>query len=789
MFKTYFKITVRNLLKRKSFSFINIIGLTIGMAAAMLIMLWIENELNHDTQYPKISRIYKMYNRDKFNGEIWAWSSTPKIMAPTLKKDYPEVENVTRFSQSGNFLLTVGEKKLKPQFAFVDSSFLNMFDVPMLKGNYQALNNNYSIVITEKLAKNLFGNENPMGKIIKIDSVDNFTVTGVVKDPHNTSLYYECLLPWSYMTKIKWDDQYWGNNSVETYVLLKEGTTQAAFDAKVKNITINHTKGSSGEASTTQVFSYPLSKIWLYGKSENGKLVEGRIVTVRLFGVIAALILLIACINFMNLSTARSEKRAKEVGIKKVVGATKFSLIAQFIGEGILISFIAGILAVMLVQLCLPSFNTLVNKILVVDYSNWHFWLQLLSFIVFTGLLAGSYPAFFLSSYEPVKVLKGTFRAAHAAVNPRKVLVVVQFTFAIILIISTIIIGRQIKYAQDRDMGYKQNNVVYVYLEGDVDKNYNIIKQSLLNNGAAASVTKSANPITQRWSDSWGFSWDGCTEEDKKIDFVRMASDGDFTKTLGTSIVEGRDIDPKNYPADSTAMLLNETAVKKMRVKHPVGMVINADDKKWTVVGVVKDFILESPYEPVNPTVVMGPKTWFSVMHIKLNPVNSVQQDLKLAEQVFKQYNPQYPFNYQFVDEDYARKFADTKRTATLAALFAGLTIVISCLGLFALAAFMAEQRTKEIGVRKVLGASVTSITTLLSKDFLKLVLIAFVIACPVAWYLMYKWLQGYTYKISIEWWVFAATGLLSMFIAFVTVSYQAIRAANANPVKSIKTE
>jgi ABC-type antimicrobial peptide transport system permease subunit len=786
MFKNHFKIAVRNLLKSKSFSFVNILGLTIGMAAAMLILLWIQNELEHDRFYPKINRIYKMYNRDKFNGEMWAWSSTPKIMAPTIKKDYPEVEDATRFSQQ-SFLLTVGDKKLNEQAAFVDSSFLSMFDMPLIKGNSASLNGNYTIVITEKLAKNLFGNEDAMGKIIKIDSVDNFTVTGILKNSNNTSFYYDFLLPWSYKIKIKGDDQYWGNNSVQTYVLLKENASQSAFDDKVKNITIDHTK--NGEKSATQVFSYPLSKVWLYGKNENGKLVDGRIVTVRLFGIIAAFILLIACINFMNLSTARSEKRAKEVGIRKVVGANKNSLIIQFIGESILVAFIAGILALVLVQLCLPSFNTLVNKQLFIEYSSFFFWKQLLLFIIITGLLAGSYPAFFLSSFEPIKVLKGSFRAAHAAVNPRKVLVVLQFTFAIILIISTIIIGRQIKYAQERDLGYTQNNLIYVFLEGDIDKNYNIIKQSLLNSGAAISITKSGNPITQRWSDSWGFSWEGCTEEDKKIDFIRMSSDGDFTKTLGTTIVEGRDIDPKNYPADSTSVLLNETAVKKMRLKHPVGMVINADDRKWTVIGIVKDFILESPYDPINPTMVMGPKSWFNVMHIRLNPAKSIPENIKLAEQVFKQYNPQYPFNYLFVDDDYAKKFADTKRTATLAALFAGLTIVISCLGLFALAAFMAQNRIKEIGVRKVLGASVTSITTLLSKDFLKLVLIAFVIASPIAWYAMNKWLESYTYKISVEWWVFAATGLISVIIAFVTVSYQAIRAANANPVKSLKTE
>jgi ABC-type antimicrobial peptide transport system permease subunit len=788
MIKNYFKIAFRNLWRNKGFSAINIFGLAIGMASAILILLWIQNEMSHDRFHQKIDRIYVMNNRDHFNGKLHAWATTPKILGPTLKADYPEVEQAVRVNDA-DFLFTVGEKHLNVHGYFTDTGFLKTFSFPLLEGNANtALKENYHIVITEKLAKKLFGNEDAMGKTVRIDSNANFIVSGLLKDlPNNTKADFEYLLPWSYLHTIGGDDTYWGNNSITTYILLKPGVSEAAFDAKIKDITINHTKG--GDQSTTVVFTQPLKDAWLYSKSENGKYIAGRMERVKTFAIIAALILLIACINFMNLSTARSEKRAKEVGIRKVVGAQKRSLIAQFIGESILLAFLSGIIAIILVQLVLPAFNTLVEKNLYIDFGNIQFWLFAISFILFTGFIAGSYPAFFLSSFQPVKVLKGTFRSAQSAINPRKVLVVLQFTFAIALIISTIIVERQIQYAESRDSGYVKDKLVYVPIEGEIDKHYDAIKNELLNAGAVAAVTKSMSPISTRYSDGWGWTWEGSTEADKKTDFVRMASDADFIKTMGAKLIEGRDIDIKNYPADSTAMLLNETAVKAMRFKNPVGQIINADEKQWTVVGVVKDFIYESPYEKVNPLAIMGPKSWFTTIHFKLNPSNTTEKDLQIAGEIFKKYNPQYPFNYHFVDEEYAKKFGEEKRTGTLAALFAGLTIFISCLGLFGLATYMAENRIKEIGVRKVLGASVTSITTLLSKDFLKLVIVSFLIAAPIAWWAMNTWLQSYTYRISIQWWVFALAGILSVIIAILTVSYQAIKAAIANPVTSLRSE
>ena len=789
MLKNFFKIAWRNLLRNKAFSFINISGLAVGMAAAILILLWIQNEMSHDRFHKKIDRIYTLNNRDKFNGAMWAWNWTPKILAPTLKQDYPDVEEAVRTTRC-SFLMSIGDKHLNEAGCFTDPSFLKVFSFPLTEGNVTtALGQVNNIVLTQKLAKKLFGHEDAVGKIIRIDSSDNFTVTGVMKDlPNNTAFDFEYLLPWSYMSRLGWSDSSWGNNSVQSYVLLKPGVSEVSFDAKIKNITIDHTKGSA-DSSTTRVFTQPLADQWLYSKSENGYYVGGRIETVKLFAIIAAFILLIACINFMNLSTARSEKRAKEVGIRKVVGAQKRFLVMQFIGESILLSFFAFVLSLLIVLVSLPAFNSLVGKKLFIDFGNVYFWLFSLAFILLTGILAGSYPAFYLSSYQPVKVLKGTFKAAHALVTPRKILVVLQFTFAIALIICTIIVVQQIKYAQDRDAGYVKDKLVYINIDGDDEKYYQSIRNELISSGAAVAVTKSMSPITQRYSDGWGWQWTGSTQEDLKTDFVRMASDADFVKTMGVHLVEGRDIDIYKYPTDSTALLLNEAAVRVMHLKNPVGTIVKTDDREWHVIGVLKDFIYQSPYEKVQQLAVMGPKSWFNVIHFKLNPANSTQRDLQLAENIFKKYNPQYPFDYKFVDESYALKFHEEKRKATLAGLFAALTIFISCLGLFGLATYMAENRIKEIGVRKVLGASIFGITSLLSKDFLLLVIVSLVIASPIAWWAMSVWLKDYSYHVSIEWWVFVLAGVLSVLIALVSVSYQSIRAAISNPAKSLRTE
>ncbi|MDF2430843.1 MAG: putative transport system permease protein [Mucilaginibacter sp.] len=789
MLKNYLKITWRNLLRHKAFSFINIAGLAIGMASSALIILWIQNEVSYDKFHVKKDRLYEVYNRSVFDGKLWCWGTTPKVMGKILKQDYSQIEETARTSGT-NFLFTVGEKHLNIQGYFTDPGFLTMFSFPLVNGNSKAaLNDIKSIVITQKLSKKLFGDANAMGKTIKIDSNAYFTVTGVMKDlPNNTQFKFEYLMPWSYMKKIGQDDNYWGNNSIQTWVLLKPGVTEAQANASIVHVTKTHS-----DTKDIDQFLHPLSKWRLYSSfDEKGKVSGGRIDTVRIFSIIASFILLIACINFMNLSTARSEKRAREVGIRKVVGALRNSLIYQFLGESILISFIAGIIALAIIQISLSGFNQLTDKELFVPYSNPYFWVISFSFIIITGVISGSYPALYLSSFKPVSVLKGTFKAANALITPRKLLVVVQFTFAVVLIICTIIIRQQLQYAQDRDSGYKKDNLVYVMMTGNIGKNYQNIKNELISSGAATAVAKTSAPITQGWSDSWGYHWKGAPP-DNKIDFNIYNSDGDLVKTMGLKIIAGRDIDPKTYPTDSTALILNEASVKIMGFKDPIGQLITQgeakDAKVLHVVGVIKDFILQSPYEPVKHMLIQGPKSWFNVIHFRLNNANSTSNNLKRAGEVFKKYNPDYPFEYNFVDQDYAKKFGDEQRTGTLASLFAGLTIVISCLGLFGLAAYMAQNRIKEIGVRKVLGASVAGVTTLLSKDFLKLVMISFAVASPIAYYFMYKWLQHYQYRISISIWVFIIAALVTIFISVATVSFQAIKAALANPVKSLRSE
>lgn len=786
MFKNYLKIAFRNIIRNKTFSIINILGLAVGMASALLILLWIQNELSYDQFHEKKNRIYEAWNKDTFNGKLQCWNVTPKILARTAERDFPEIEQVTRVNWPSHYLFSIGEKRLTVTGNIVDSNFLNMFSFPLIKGDaHTALKEMHSIVITEKLAKRFFGNEEAMGKVVRINDKDNFTVTGVLKNlPNNTRFNFEYLLPWSYLRYRGLDDDYWYNNSTRNYVLLKPTATLASIAPKLKHITSKYNKYSV----TNETFLYPISRWRLYSQFTNGMEDGGLIEYVKMFGVIAAFILLIACINFMNLSTSRSEKRAKEVGIRKVIGASKYSLISQFMGESIWIAFIAGVFALLIIQLALPAFGKLTDKNLFIDYGSIYFWLAFVSFIFFTGILAGSYPAFYLSSLQPVTVLKKTFLKSGSVITPRKILVVLQFTFAIILIICTVIVKEQIQHARDRESGYDRNNLVSHALTGDLEKKYALVKNELLTSGVATSVAKTSARITEGSSNSWGFQWTGKSINDKTV-FDRICSDQDLGVTMGLQFVKGRDFNLEQYRTDSTGIILNESAVKAMGFTNPIGQPIKDNGIDWHVVGVIKDFILQSPYSPTNPMVIEGAKGWFTVMNIKLNPKNSTADNLKKAEIIFKKYNPEYPFEYKFVDEEYAAKFESEQRTGTLAALFAGLTIFISCLGLFGLAAFTAENRIKEIGVRKVLGSSIIGIVTLLSKDFIALVIISFLIASPVAWWFMHSWLLGYPYHVTIEWWIFAFAAVLSILIALITVSYHAIKAAAANPVKSLRTE
>jgi putative ABC transport system permease protein len=791
MLRNFFKVTLRNFWRNKSFSTINILGLAIGMASALLIGLWIVNEISVDRFYSHSENVYQMYSRETTNGSVDVWGRTPSPLSAELKANYPEVEEASRF-RTVYFLMTKDLKSFNLEGAFADSGLLSILDFPILQGQARtALNSPTGIVLTQHIARSLFGDEDPIGKTVRIDSNDNFTVTAVLKDlPANTEFTFQYLLPWSYVDRLGWDaiGGNWQYTNSGSFIRLKPGVSETEFDKKIRYINRRHV--ASGEGSAREIITQPITRNHLYGRVENGQLVAGQLTTVRIFILIAVFILLIACINFMNLSTARSERRAREVGIRKVVGALRTSLIAQFIGESILLAAIAFALALAIVRFSLNAFDNVIGTQLTLDLFSPGFWLFSIAFVLFTGILAGSYPAFFLSAARPVRVLKGAMKSFNSRISPRKVLVVLQFTFAIDLISCTLIVENQLQYAHNRDSGYDRNRLAFTFVQGDVLPHYDAIKRDLLASGAVVSVTKTFSPMTRVWGMRTGFTWPGSKPSDKTQYFTQYEADADFVKTTGTHLLAGRDIDLNNYPTDSTAVLLNETAVRTMRLDHPIGsLVTDASGVPFHVIGVIKDFIIANPYEPTNPMIIRGLATGYPVIHFRFNPNRPIAADVADAEKIFRRYNPQYPFECNFVDDIYNNKFRAEQQEGTLGILFAILTIFVSCLGLFGLAAYMAENRRREIGIRKVLGATVTGITLMISGDFIKLVLIALVIATPIAWYSMNSWLESFSYRIHITGGIFLLAGVLAIGIALLTVGYQSIRAGLTNPVKSLRSE
>jgi putative ABC transport system permease protein len=789
MIKNYFKTAWRSLWKNKAFSMINIVGLTIGMAGALLIFAWVQNEYSYDQFHANKTTLYKLWNRSVRSGNtpVGCWDVTTAAAAPAMQQQFPEVKAFTRVYWPTERLFNYDEKAITATGLDVDKPFLTMFSFPLLEGSAtHALDDNSSIVLTQKLARKIFGDTNPINKMVKIDNDKSYKVTAVMKDlPNNTQFEFEYLVSITGLQYLKGQEQMWNTNSYNTYLQLAPGTNLEKFNAKIKNLIIQH-DATLGE----ELFLHPISKWRLHANFENGKEAGGKIGTVHLMLVIACLILLIACINFMNMSTARSEKRAKEVGVRKVIGANRMALIKQFLIESILIAAIAGGLSLVLTQLCLPAFNQLTDENLVIAYNSPRLCLGIAAFILITGLLAGSYPAFFLSAFRPVKVLKGAFERKNSTVSPRKLLVIFQFTIAIVLIVCTIIIYNQITYVQQRDNGYAQAYLVEHPLNGDLKKNYEPLKNELLNSGAVTAVCKTSLSVTVDGSSTSGIQWGDMDPNQKQISFSQFATTGDFVKTAGLKLIRGRDIDFNKYPSDSTAVVINEAAVKAIGFKDPIGQSIFYGGKPITIVGVIKNFIIGSPYQPVGPMLVFGSKKWwYNTVNFRFNTKNTTARNLQIAGRIFKKYNPSYPFQYRFVDAAYNEKFKDGVRTGTLAAVFAGLTIIISCLGLFGLAAYMAESRSKEIGIRKVLGASVSSIISLLTREFVVLVIVSIVIATPIGWYAMNEWLQSFAYRIDISWLSFGIAGAFAIIIAVSTVSMQAFKAAVINPVKSIKAE
>ncbi|HEX5153770.1 MAG TPA: ABC transporter permease [Parafilimonas sp.] len=795
MLKNYFKTAWRNLVKNKVYSIINILGLATGMAVAMLIGLWIWDEVTYDqyhANHKQLAQVMTTFTDDK--NEMGTGRAVCMPIGEELRSKYgSDFKNISMASWNFSHVLVVGEKKITGQGMWVEANFPSMFSLQMIKGNINALNDPSSILINASMAKTLFGNADPLNKMIRLDNKDNYKVAGVFEDlPHNTSLNdAKYFLPWKkYITTEEWLKRaatQWNNHSWQAYVQVADNINMEKETEKIKNVVMVHKNVVTD--GKEQAYLFPMDKWRLYSDFKNGKPTGGRIQFVWLFGIIGVFVLLLACINFMNLSTARSEKRAKEVGIRKTVGSFRSQLIRQFLSESVLVAFVSFVFAVILVVVLMPLFNNLASKHIQLPWTNSFFWIIALGFTLITGLIVGSYPALYLSRFEPIKVLKGTFRVGKYASLPRKVLVVVQFTFSIALIIGTVIVFKQIQYAKDRPVNYRGEGLITINMSTpDLYGHYDAIRGDLLATGVVDNMAESSSPTTQVWSNQIGFNWQG-KDPNTLPSFGTIGVTIDFGKTIGWQIKEGRDFS-KDFATDSTAMILNEAAVKQVAMKKDiVGQTIRFNDKNFTVIGVIKDMVMESPYSPIQPTVFFYDPDWANVITVAMKPGRPVTSSLSKIEAVFKKYNPSAPFDYTFNDEEYARKFADEQRVGNLATFFTILAIFISCLGLFGLASFVAEQRKKEIGVRKVLGASVYNVWQMLSKEFVLLVIISCIIAIPLAWYYLNHWLEQYDYKTGISVWIFVMSGLGALSITLITVSFQAIRAAVANPVKSLRTE
>lgn len=792
MFNSYFWIALRNAMRNKAFSAINVTGLATGIVSVALIALWVQNELSYDRFHPDSDRLFEAWNRDTYDGNVRCWSTTPRVLASTLKDEYPEVEHAISYADYGmEFLISKDDKRFTDNSGVVtETPFLSMFNFPLLTGNpANALDDPFSIVLTKGFANKIFGDEPAQGKSIKIrygTEELNFIVTGVLQGlPNNTAFDFGYLLSWELMRSMGDDDKYWGNNSVSTFVKLNEGVSLEQFNSKMKEIVRLHT----GDQQHNEMFLYPVSKLRLYSNFVNGLPDGGRIEVVRLFEVIALFIIIISCINFMNLTTARCEVRAREVGIRKAIGAHYKSLIGQFLIESILLSAVAGIIAVLAAYLLLPFFNTLTEKQLAINFADPEIWILFFVVVILTGLVAGSYPSFFISSFKPVRSLKGNYLSVGSAATVRKSLVIFQFTVTFVLIIATLVVNEQINFTQHRETGFSRDRLIYHSMTGDLAKNFKALKKELLESGAAISISKTYSPITQMWSNTPGVQWQG-KDPNLQIIFDRYAADEHLVTTAGLKLMAGRDLDLLKFPSDSSAAIINESAAKAMKFKNPIGEYFRDNEKEWVIVGVVKDFVARSPFHKISPMVILGAgNNYFYTVHLKLTDAVPIAQALETAEKSFKKYNPEYPFEYHFADVEYEKKFHDEKQTQQLSALSGSLAIFISCLGILGLSIHIANKRVKEIGIRKVFGASVSSVLVLLSKEPLRLICISLFIASPFAYWAMQKWLENYDYKVNIGWKVFLFAGSGMLVIALVTISIQTIRAAVMNPAKTLKHE
>ncbi|MCE6992439.1 ABC transporter permease [Dyadobacter sp. CY323] len=791
MIRNYLKIALRNLSKNKVYSFINIVGLAVGIAVAMLIGLWVWDELSFNKYHKNHDRIVQAWISQTFNEQTGSGTAVSIPAVTEMATKYGSDFKFTSLA-SWNFghLLANGDKKINKTGMWAQPSLPEMLSLKMIRGDYSALKNPGSIVISESLAKSLFGDHDPLNRTLKLDIKKNVKVTGVYEDIPFNSAFNELylILPWSdYLNAENWvksaQDQ-WGNHSFQFFAQVADHADIAKVSRKIRDVEMPH---AFSKTDKPQYFLHPMSRWHLYSDFKNGQNVGGAIQFVWLFSIIGIFVLLLACINFMNLSTARSEKRAKEVGIRKSIGSLKSQLVFQFLSESFLVVSFALVLAILIVLLVLPAFNDLSGKHVTFPFNYYQFWLALIIFSLFTGLVSGSYPAFYLSSFNPLAVLKGTFKVGKWSAVPRKVMVVMQFTVSITLIIGTIIVFQQIQHAKDRPVGYDRQGLLQISISPNLYGKYYPLRDDLLKSGVVYEMSESSSPTTGIYSNQIGFEWEGMEAGSVPL-FGTIACTHDFGKTIGWKITDGRDFS-RDFSTDTAAFILNESAVKLTGIKDIVGKTIRYNGKPRQVVGVVKDMVMQSPYEPAVPTIFLMDYEWANLINVKLIPGKPVDQALKKVEAIFRKFDPDSPFEFKFADQEYEAKFRSEERIGKLARVFAVLAVFISCLGLFGLAAYTAEQRTKEIGIRKALGASVSQMWAMLSKEFIYLVLLSCVIASPIALYFLNDWLKKYEYHIELSWVVFAISAFLAVIITLLTVSFQAIKAALMNPVKSLRSE
>ena len=790
MLQNYFRIAVRNLTKNPVYSLINIAGLSVGIACSILILLWVHDEATFNTYFKKIEVLYRVKLNNRVDNGIVTGDFTPMPLKDMLLQQDSRIKG-TVMTVHQSALLTVGETKINKVGLDVSESFLEMFDFELLQGNRKTvLNDPRSIVLTQSTARALFGDDDPIGKtvLVKVENNEPLKVAGIIADPpSNISFSFAFLLPFSYFEATSPWVQHartnWSNNAFEMYVELQPGTEKEAVDRSIGGLIKKH----GADTRDAELFLHPMNHWRLYNNFENGKEAGGMIDYVRLFSGIAIFILVIACINFMNLATARSEHRAREVGIRKSIGSSRKELILQFVGESIMIAAIAFLVAVVLTELALPLYNDLVSKKLAIDFASSLFWLFGLVVVLLTGLLAGSYPAFYLSSFQPATVLEGKISPGKGASAPRKVLVTLQFGFTILLIIGTAVVYQQIRYLKNREIGYDRENLLMLWSNSDIEKNFKPLKLELVNTGSAVSVCKSNSPITRIFASSALESWTGM-RPGQRIEATNIATEYDYTKTMGIRMIEGRDFS-EDFRSDTAAIVINRTAVKTLNLSNPVGDKIKMWGQWWQIIGVMDDVLMGSGSRHIEPLVMTMDPTWSSTITVRLPKTADLPSAIARVEEVFRKYNPEFPFEYRFADTEFEQKFSNINMISRLAGTFASLAIFITGLGLFGMAAYTAEQRTKEIGIRKVMGASVSSLVMMLTRDFSRMVLLAFVISTPLAWWATSHFLEQYQVRVDMPLWVFPMAGFASLMMTVIIVSTQALRAATSNPIKSLRSE